>query len=624
MLTARDSVGDRVAGLDAGADDYLVKPFALQELLARLRALLRRSLLTTPAGAEPGAAADRPGSLTFADLRLDPHHPRGLARRPAAAADPYRVRHPGGVPAPSAAGADPGGACSSRSGATTSARRPTASTCTSATCGASWRRTASRGCCTPCAGSGSCCARSRCDPRDPGALQRWWRRRTLHARLSLLVGGAVAAAVVTVAVLAWLAVARDPAPPDPVRAQRRRRRHRRRSPTSGSPRRRPGRTPGRCGGIADHDGPHAARAALADPRRPRHGDQPTWTTRCRSPPPRNEVAAGRPRTRSRNRCSISGAQLPDAHRAGQRRRRRPGRHRPERGHAARSTVFGVAAGRRLRGRHRRRRLRSAAPSPGPDWYRSSGSPRAVEEVAVTTDLNQPIAVHGVDEIARLGRSVNTMLAAIDTARRAQRALVEDAGHELRTPLTSIRTNIELLLAVERQPELAHRLPPEDRAKLLRRPRSPGRRAGHAHHRTGRTRPGGDHPRGDRTGRADRCRRPPRSTAYAIARTGLTFVTDLRPATVAGRSGELERMVVNVLDNAAKWSPPDGDRAHRVVRRRTGLVPADRHRHRTRDRRSRPAPCVRPLLPGRVRPRVCPDPASAWPSSRRPWPSTAAR
>jgi two-component system response regulator MprA len=43
VLTARDTVGDRVAGLDAGADDYLVKPFALDELLARIRALLRRS-----------------------------------------------------------------------------------------------------------------------------------------------------------------------------------------------------------------------------------------------------------------------------------------------------------------------------------------------------------------------------------------------------------------------------------------------------------------------------------------------------------------------------------------------------------------------------------------------------
>ena len=65
MLTARDSVGDRVAGLDAGADDYLVKPFALQELLARVRALLRRSLLS-------GGTDDEQATLRFADLSLDP------------------------------------------------------------------------------------------------------------------------------------------------------------------------------------------------------------------------------------------------------------------------------------------------------------------------------------------------------------------------------------------------------------------------------------------------------------------------------------------------------------------------------------------------------------------------
>jgi two-component system, OmpR family, response regulator len=60
MLTARDSVEDRVAGLDTGADDYLVKPFAFAELLARLRALARRG--------DP----ERPPVLAVGDLRLDP------------------------------------------------------------------------------------------------------------------------------------------------------------------------------------------------------------------------------------------------------------------------------------------------------------------------------------------------------------------------------------------------------------------------------------------------------------------------------------------------------------------------------------------------------------------------
>ncbi|WP_327289554.1 response regulator transcription factor [Streptomyces sp. NBC_01198] len=67
MLTARDTVGDRVTGLDAGADDYLVKPFELDELLARLRALLRRSSYAAGAGA--GDPADH--ILAFADLRMD-------------------------------------------------------------------------------------------------------------------------------------------------------------------------------------------------------------------------------------------------------------------------------------------------------------------------------------------------------------------------------------------------------------------------------------------------------------------------------------------------------------------------------------------------------------------------
>ncbi|KAA2252133.1 response regulator transcription factor [Solihabitans fulvus] len=66
VLTARDAVSDRVSGLDAGADDYLPKPFALEELLARLRALLRRATV------EADAAGNAPEALRFADLELDP------------------------------------------------------------------------------------------------------------------------------------------------------------------------------------------------------------------------------------------------------------------------------------------------------------------------------------------------------------------------------------------------------------------------------------------------------------------------------------------------------------------------------------------------------------------------
>ncbi len=67
VLTARDAVGDRVDGLDAGADDYMAKPLALDELMARLRALTRRSRPENEE-VETGATAQ---VLTFADLRLD-------------------------------------------------------------------------------------------------------------------------------------------------------------------------------------------------------------------------------------------------------------------------------------------------------------------------------------------------------------------------------------------------------------------------------------------------------------------------------------------------------------------------------------------------------------------------
>ncbi|TQS45465.1 HAMP domain-containing histidine kinase [Cryptosporangium phraense] len=181
---------------------------------------------------------------------------------------------------------------------------------------------------------------------------------------------------------------------------------------------------------------------------------------------------------------------------------------------------------------------------------------AVEEVAATTDLTRPVPVAGDDEIARLGRSVNTMLTAIESSRRAQRSLVEDAGHELRTPLTSIRTNIELLLAVERHPERAHRLPPEERANLLR-----DLDAQVAELATLTTELV-DLAREDTTREEIEPVDLADVVAAAVNRVrirapGLTFTAELGSAVISGRPGELERMAVNVLDNAAKWSPPGG-------------------------------------------------------------------
>jgi two-component system, OmpR family, response regulator len=92
MLTARDGVEDRVRGLDSGADDYLVKPFSFDELLARIRALMRR------------AAPPRPSVLEVGALRLDPASHRvwhgaeelSLTRREFALLETF-MRHPGEV-----------------------------------------------------------------------------------------------------------------------------------------------------------------------------------------------------------------------------------------------------------------------------------------------------------------------------------------------------------------------------------------------------------------------------------------------------------------------------------------------------------------------------------------------
>ena len=96
MLTARTAVRDRIHGLDAGADDYLAKPFALEELLARIRALARRG------------AVERPTVLTVGDLRLDPATRRVFRGDRGDRALGQGAGLARGVPAPARAGPHPG------------------------------------------------------------------------------------------------------------------------------------------------------------------------------------------------------------------------------------------------------------------------------------------------------------------------------------------------------------------------------------------------------------------------------------------------------------------------------------------------------------------------------------
>lgn len=154
VLTARDSVSERVAGLDAGADDYLPKPFALEELLARMRALLRRRV--TPD--EPAESR----ALAFSDLSLDPvtrEVSRGdrqisLTRTEFSLLE-MLIANPGGC--------SPAAASWKRCGDSTSRPRAMRWRCTSAIYVARPRQRASRGSSTPCAGWGMCCVKHRPD-----------------------------------------------------------------------------------------------------------------------------------------------------------------------------------------------------------------------------------------------------------------------------------------------------------------------------------------------------------------------------------------------------------------------------------------------------------------------------
>ena len=176
--------------------------------------------------------------------------------------------------------------------------------------------------------------------------------------------------------------------------------------------------------------------------------------------------------------------------------------------------------------------------------------RTAEEVSETRDLSRRIEASGNDELSRLARTFNTMLAALEESARAQRQLVSDASHELRTPLTSLRTNIEVLARDDA-------LPPGEREQLLRDVTE------QLTEMTALIAELVELARGDQAPADPEDVRLDLVTAGAIERTrrnrpGIRFNPDLQESMIRGVPSTIERAISNLLDNAAKWSPPGGE------------------------------------------------------------------
>jgi two-component system sensor histidine kinase MprB len=167
-----------------------------------------------------------------------------------------------------------------------------------------------------------------------------------------------------------------------------------------------------------------------------------------------------------------------------------------------------------------------------------------EHVAQTQDLSRRMpADDDGDEIDRLGAAFNTMLAALERSREAQRQLVADASHELRTPLTSIRTNIELL-------GRAKQLPESERAEVV---------AAASAQLEELTVLVGDLVDMARDGRpaddeAEDVRLDDLVRETAARMNRVRFEIETEPSLVRGSRTRLARAVANLLDNAAKYAP----------------------------------------------------------------------
>lgn len=173
----------------------------------------------------------------------------------------------------------------------------------------------------------------------------------------------------------------------------------------------------------------------------------------------------------------------------------------------------------------------------------------VEEVARTRDLSRRVAATGRDELARLGRSFDDMLVALEMSLRQQRQLVADASHELRTPLTSLRTNLELLARGQpTDPAERQQLTVDLVAQMERLSTLVGDLI--------------DLARDEEVPFPIEVVRLDEVAATAIDEMRMryprvTFRSELRPEAIRGVRPRIARAVTNLLDNAAKWSPAGG-------------------------------------------------------------------
>jgi two-component system sensor histidine kinase MprB len=174
--------------------------------------------------------------------------------------------------------------------------------------------------------------------------------------------------------------------------------------------------------------------------------------------------------------------------------------------------------------------------------------RRTEALTGERKLSERLHVDGRDELARLAKSFNTTLDALEAALAAQRQLVADASHELRTPIASLRANVQVLEDAARLPVAEQRRLREDIVEEL-------------DELTALVGDVVELARGERAEdelsdvRLDEIVRD--AVAVARRRGELAFELDLQPTIVRGDGAQISRAVSNLLDNARKWSPPGG-------------------------------------------------------------------